>query len=75
MVFVLLVGGEIFVLASWVKGIFGGEICFSLLGGENFWWRDFGLVGWRPFIVGGKNFACWEKRFVNLLVVVGVDVV
>ncbi len=53
-------------LASLVKGIFGGEICFCLLGGENFifggeilyllggdhcWWRDFLLVGRRPLLV------------------------
>jgi len=70
-VFVLLVGGEIFVLASWVKGIFGGEICFCLLGGENFGWRDFVLVGWRALLVE-RIFACWEKMFVILVVVVVV---
>ncbi len=30
---------------------------------------------WVETIVGGKNFACWEKRFVILVVVVVVDVV
>lgn len=45
---------ERFVFACWVEGILDGEI-FS--------------TRWVESIVGGKNFACWEKRFVILVVV------
>lgn len=44
---------ERFVFACWVEGILDGEI-FS--------------TRWVESIVGGKNFACWEKRFVILVV-------